>query len=139
GTRAVDRARRAVRQRAADLSAPRGHRGRRRSGDRDDRGGGAGGLRVTDRVPMLVGGRLVESRSEEVEPIPDPATGETIALLPHSTTDEISRAIESARDAFPAWSETPVPDRAAVMFRFRAILEIGRASCRGRVSRDRTD
>ena len=78
---------------------------------------------MAERVPMLIGGRLVESGSEEIEPIPDPATGETIALLPHSTPAEIARAVEAAKTAFPAWAETPVPDRAQVMFRFKALLE----------------
>ena len=29
----------------------------------------------------------------------------------------------SARRAFPAWADTPVPDRAQVMFRFKQLLE----------------
>jgi len=75
------------------------------------------------RVPALVGGRFEEPGSDEVDPIYDPATGETIALLPYSTAEEIDRAVRAAREAFPAWANTPVPDRAQVMFRFKALLE----------------
>ena len=78
---------------------------------------------MTERVPMLIGGRFVESGSEEVEPVPDPATGETIALLPLSTPEEIDRAVAAARAAFPAWADMPVPDRAQAMFRFKALLD----------------
>jgi malonate-semialdehyde dehydrogenase (acetylating)/methylmalonate-semialdehyde dehydrogenase len=76
-----------------------------------------------ERVPALIGGRFEQSGSDEVDPIYDPATGETIALLPYSTPEEIDGAIRAAAEAFPAWANTPVPDRAQVMFRFKALLE----------------
>jgi malonate-semialdehyde dehydrogenase (acetylating)/methylmalonate-semialdehyde dehydrogenase len=76
-----------------------------------------------ERVPALIGGRFQESGSDEVDPIYDPATGETIALLPYSTSEEIDRAVRAAAEAFPAWADTPVPDRAQVMFRFKGLLE----------------
>jgi malonate-semialdehyde dehydrogenase (acetylating)/methylmalonate-semialdehyde dehydrogenase len=76
-------------------------------------------------VQRFVGGRFRESRSDEVQvdPIYDPSTGETIALLPYSTGEEIDDAIRTARRAFIDWSEVPVPDRAQVMFRFKQLLE----------------
>jgi malonate-semialdehyde dehydrogenase (acetylating)/methylmalonate-semialdehyde dehydrogenase len=74
-------------------------------------------------VPSLIGGRFEEPGSDETDPIYDPATGETIAMLPYSTPQEIDRAVRAAKEAFPAWANTPVPDRAQVMFRFKAILE----------------
>ncbi|HEX6331611.1 MAG TPA: CoA-acylating methylmalonate-semialdehyde dehydrogenase [Actinomycetota bacterium] len=74
-------------------------------------------------VPSLIAGRFEEPGSDEVDPIYDPATGETIAMLPYSTTEEVNRAVKAAKDAFPAWANTPVPDRAQVMFKFKAILE----------------
>src|SRR5919109_45614 len=75
------------------------------------------------KVQSLIGGRLRESHADDVpvDPVFDPATGETIALLPYSTTEEIGEAVGAARDAFPEWSNVPVPDRAQVMFRFKAL------------------
>jgi malonate-semialdehyde dehydrogenase (acetylating) / methylmalonate-semialdehyde dehydrogenase len=78
---------------------------------------------MTDRVPSFIAGRLREPDGTETHPIPDPATGETIAELPYSTTAEIDEAVVAARAAFPAWAEVPVPDRAQVLFRFNALLE----------------
>jgi malonate-semialdehyde dehydrogenase (acetylating) / methylmalonate-semialdehyde dehydrogenase len=77
------------------------------------------------KVQSLIGGRLRESHAEDVpvDPVFDPATGETIALLPYSTTEEIGEAVGAAKEAFPEWSTVPVPDRAQVMFRFKALLE----------------
>jgi len=78
---------------------------------------------ATKTVQTYIGGKFRESRSDRVDQIPNPATGQTIASLPYSTRDEINEAIASAKKAFPGWSETPVPDRAQVMFRFKALFD----------------
>jgi malonate-semialdehyde dehydrogenase (acetylating) / methylmalonate-semialdehyde dehydrogenase len=74
-------------------------------------------------VPSLIGGEFREGASDETDPVYDPATGETIAMLPHSSAEEIDQAVRTAREAFPAWAATPTPDRAQVMFRFKQLLE----------------
>src|SRR6202165_2233876 len=78
---------------------------------------------ATKTVSAFIGGRFEEARSTQVDEIPDPATGETIAQLPHSTPDDIGRAVAAAARAFPSWSETPVPERAQVLFRFKALFD----------------
>src|SRR5256714_14239989 len=78
---------------------------------------------ATKNIQSFIGGKFRDSRSEKTEPIPNPATGETIASLPHSTREEIDEAVAAAKQAFPAWSETPVPERAQVMFRFKALFD----------------
>lgn len=70
-------------------------------------------------VKMLVGGRWEVSRSGRSGPVFNPSNGRTIASVPFSTADEIDRAVQSAASALPAWAETPVVERAWVMFRFR--------------------
>src|SRR6266516_3184889 len=78
---------------------------------------------ATKNVQSFIGGKFRDSRSEKTDPIPNPATGETIASLPHSTREEINEAVAAAKQAFPAWSDTPVPERAQVMFRFKALFD----------------
>src|SRR5207245_11300109 len=78
---------------------------------------------ATKNVESFIGGKFRESRAEKTDPIPNPATGQTIASLPHSTREEINEAVAAAKKAFPAWAETPVPDRAQVMFRFKALFD----------------
>ncbi len=77
------------------------------------------------KVQSFIGGSFRDSRAEDVpvDPVFDPATGETIALLPYSSNEEIGEAVGAAKEAFPDWSNTPVPDRAQVMFRFKNLLE----------------
>ncbi|WP_072314103.1 aldehyde dehydrogenase family protein [Agrococcus sp. Marseille-P2731] len=47
---------------------------------------------------------LAAVSAEEGSPVVDPATGETFAHAPVSTTDDLERAIEAARAAQPAWA-----------------------------------
>ena len=55
--------------------------------------------------------------------ITDPATAETLGSVPDSGRTEVGRAVQAARAAFPAWRRTPVPERARVLFRLKALLD----------------
>jgi succinate-semialdehyde dehydrogenase/glutarate-semialdehyde dehydrogenase len=47
--------------------------------------------------------------------VTDPATGETIAQVPDSGTEEARRAIDAAHDAFPAYAGLPLGERVKLM------------------------
>jgi len=53
----------------------------------------------------------------------NPARGEAIAEVPLADASIVDKAVRAAAAAFPAWSETPAPRRARVLFRFKALLE----------------
>ncbi len=79
-------------------------------------------LESRDRVNMLVGGRWEASRSPRSGPVYNPSNGSVIATVPFCTADEVDRAVRSAATSLPYWAETPVVERARVMFRFRERL-----------------
>ena len=56
-------------------------------------------------------------------PVFNPSTGEVIAECPAGGAEEIDAAVQAAAAAFPAWRDTPVVERARVMFRYRQIVE----------------
>ena len=70
----------------------------------------------------FIGGQFVESKTEKYMPIYDPSTGETIAQTPCCTREEVEAAISAAKAAFPAWRDTPCPQRVQVLYRFRDLL-----------------
>lgn len=76
-------------------------------------------LQTCERVRMLVGGRWETGRSDRLGPVFNPSTGRVLAAVPFCTADEVDRAVTAAAEALPAWAETPVVERARVMFRFR--------------------
>ena len=63
-----------------------------------------------------------ESRCEAYTPVLNPSTGQVIAQAPTCTPAEVENAVQAAREAFPAWSRTPVAVRTQVIFRFRELV-----------------
>ncbi|KJZ71048.1 hypothetical protein HIM_09575 [Hirsutella minnesotensis 3608] len=52
----------------------------------------------------------------------DPASGKPLATIYTTTSSQLDDAIASAHAAFPEWSQTPAPQRAAILLRAAAIL-----------------
>ncbi|MFI5399625.1 MAG: aldehyde dehydrogenase family protein, partial [SAR324 cluster bacterium] len=52
-----------------------------------------------------------------------PATGEPYAQVPLSDAACVDLVVRSAQSAFPGWRDTPVAERARVLFRYRQLLE----------------
>lgn len=73
-------------------------------------------------VPSLINGKWTTSSSGRFTEVFNPSTGKVIAHAGLSTKEETASAIEAAQAAFPAWSETPVVERARVLFKFRELL-----------------
>ena len=63
-----------------------------------------------------------DSACDTYSPVMNPSTGEQIAMAPVCTADEVEKAVQAARAAFPAWSLTPVAVRTQVIFRFRELV-----------------
>jgi malonate-semialdehyde dehydrogenase (acetylating)/methylmalonate-semialdehyde dehydrogenase len=74
-------------------------------------------------VKLLVGGRWESSSTDRWGDVFNPSTGRPIARVPLCTPAEVDRVVQAAADALPDWAETPVVDRARVMFRFREKLQ----------------
>jgi len=73
-------------------------------------------------VRNYVGGEWVASKGETVDVV-NPSTQKVIAKVPVSTRDEIDRAVEAAKEAFPEWRRTPPLARARCMFRLKELME----------------
>jgi malonate-semialdehyde dehydrogenase (acetylating)/methylmalonate-semialdehyde dehydrogenase len=71
----------------------------------------------------LIGGEWRPSAAESNEPVYNPADGTVLARVPFSPPEEIDAALGAAAEAFPSWAETPLPERAQLMFRYKSLLE----------------
>ena len=74
-------------------------------------------------IPQLIDGQWQASHARELIEVTDPATQEVLALAPKATHEEIEAAIASAKKAFLAWREVPVPERARLMLRYQHLLK----------------
>ena len=74
-------------------------------------------------VKNYVGGGWRESAATETLSVTNPASGEEIGRVPLSTASDVDAAVRAAKAAYPMWRSTPVPERAQVLFRLKALLE----------------
>ncbi len=73
-------------------------------------------------LQYLVDGRWLDSKTTRFMDVRNPSTGDIIAKAPCCTEDEVKTAIAAARQAFPAWANTPAIKRAQIMFQVRELL-----------------
>lgn len=57
------------------------------------------------------------------------ATQEVLANVPETTQSEFEAAVQSARDAFPAWASKPLSERSRVMFKLLSLIQEEKVSC----------
>ena len=74
-------------------------------------------------IPNFINGKLVESNSQRIAFVYNPATGEQTKQVKLSTTTEMEQAINVAQNAFPAWSQQSPLRRARILFKFKSLLE----------------
>ena len=87
------------------------------AGTADERSQGSRGLN-------LIGGRWIAGSGPQTRKIWNPAdTRELVAAVQEASSEQVEEVCASAARAFPAWQGTPPPERAHVLFRYRALLE----------------
>ncbi|MFC7661383.1 aldehyde dehydrogenase family protein [Pseudonocardia benzenivorans] len=72
---------------------------------------------------MLIGGELVPSVSGETMTTSSPSDGQLLGTVPSAGEPDVERAVRAAQAAFPAWRDTPLTERAAVIRRFALVLQ----------------
>ena len=75
------------------------------------------------KISNFIGGAWSASAATATVPVHNPSTGEVIAETPLSPPAEVDHAVQAAHAAFAAWSQTPPAKRAAIIFRYRDLLE----------------
>jgi malonate-semialdehyde dehydrogenase (acetylating)/methylmalonate-semialdehyde dehydrogenase len=74
-------------------------------------------------VSYYIDGAWEKPEGRTMQPVTNPATGETIAEVPYATEADIDRAVRSAHQAFLKWRDVPVVDRVQVLYRFKTLLD----------------
>ena len=78
---------------------------------------------MSKTLTHYVNGAHVAGHGDRFGDVFNPATGEVAARVPLASAAETAAAIEAAATAFPAWRDTPPLRRAAVLFRFKELLD----------------
>jgi aldehyde dehydrogenase (NAD+) len=81
------------------------------------------GTATPTRADLFVGGEAVEAAEGGRFDTFDPSTGEVVAQVAEATTEDVDRAVASAREAFErSWPWTPPRERAEVLTRAAAAV-----------------
>jgi malonate-semialdehyde dehydrogenase (acetylating)/methylmalonate-semialdehyde dehydrogenase len=75
------------------------------------------------RVPQFINGQWADSQASDWQDVINPATSEILASVPLADAAEVTRAIEAAAAAYPAWRRTPPEDRIQPLFKLKMLLE----------------
>ena len=70
----------------------------------------------------FIDNQFIPSKASTWIDLHDPATNNLVTRVPQSTDEELRAAVESAKNAFPAWRATSILHRQQVMFKFVALI-----------------
>ena len=87
-----------------------------------------------DTLTMTIGGKAASSASHL--DVRNPATGQVFAAVPDAGAAELEAAIAAARNAFPAWRDTPWADRAAIVNRIGETIAANAAELAAMLTRE---
>src|SRR5690625_2723722 len=73
-------------------------------------------------VKLLINGEFVESNTHRWQPVLNPATQETLAMIPYATQEEIDQALQSAQEAFKTWRKTPIGARSRIFLKYQQLI-----------------
>ncbi len=74
-------------------------------------------------IPHYINGARTLGETDRWGEIYNPALGTVVARVPMASRTDVERAVEAARSAFGTWSQTPLPARTRLLFRFREMLD----------------
>jgi len=80
-------------------------------------------VRLEDRYGLFIGGEFVEPKSGDRYVTIDPATEEPLAEVAEAGPEDVTLAVEAARDAFERWRSLPGSERAKYLYRIARRLQ----------------
>jgi len=72
---------------------------------------------------LLIGGEWVPAASGRRFPTYNPATGEVLTTVAEAGPEDIDRAVQAAKTAFPAWAAAPARERGRLLARLADLVE----------------
>jgi betaine-aldehyde dehydrogenase len=80
-------------------------------------------MTATHTIQNFIDGEFVDPVDGQTEPVLNPATGEAIAQAPLSSAEDVERAVQAARRAFPGWSTSTPGERALALLKLADAIE----------------
>ncbi|MFO7854783.1 MAG: NAD-dependent succinate-semialdehyde dehydrogenase [Paracoccaceae bacterium] len=74
-------------------------------------------------LELLIDGRWRQGSTGKSEPVLEPATGETLAEVPHASAADLDEALQASAKGFETWRKTPPIQRQKIMEQAARLLE----------------
>ena len=74
-------------------------------------------------IQNYINGQFVKGSVDRKMEVISPIDGTLLSTVPMSAKEDLDKAVQSAKGAFPAWSRMPVKERVQVFFRYKYLLE----------------
>jgi len=87
-------------------------------------------------IPHFINGHRTFGQAQRWGDVFDPARGVPTARVALASAADTESAITAAAAAFESWSQTPIPTRARLMFRFRELIDRHRDELAAHVTRE---
>ncbi len=78
---------------------------------------------MPEQLPNFIAGQWQHSTATDSLAVDDPATAETLADVPLSSTQDVDTAVQRATEAFADWRRTPVTERVQPLYRLKQLLQ----------------
>lgn len=75
------------------------------------------------KLTSFINGKWQEAPDAEYTPVLNPATGEELAQVQMSTSQEVDRAVQAAKEAQKQWAKVPAPKRADYLYEIGRIMK----------------
>ncbi|NYT65146.1 CoA-acylating methylmalonate-semialdehyde dehydrogenase [Alcaligenaceae bacterium] len=79
-------------------------------------------MSAVPRIPLLIGGELIQSKTTQWRDVINPATQEVIAQVPFATPEELNLAVANAKEAFQTWRNVSQGHRVRVMLNLQKLV-----------------
>jgi len=80
-------------------------------------------IKKVQTLKNYIDGEWVESKSDVIVDVTNPATMKVVARVPRSNAEDVDAAVEAAMEAFPGWRKTTPLARSRYLFRLKEMLE----------------
>ncbi len=74
-------------------------------------------------IKHYVNGKYFEGNSKRKSKVFDPSTGDQSSEVILASKNDLNKAVESSKRAFPGWSSKPPLQRARILFKFKELIE----------------
>lgn len=74
------------------------------------------------RIPLLIGGKLIQSKTTEWRDVINPATQEVVAQVPFCTREELDLAVNNAKEAWESWRHSSQGTRMRIMLNLQKLV-----------------